>query len=563
MSRLCRYAAATALLGTAATLQAQDVRAGYMNHAGLSGAVEALAGEHASIGLAELAVSREGRSIPLLTLSAHGDRAHDMPAVLIVAGLDARHWVGTETAVRIARIVAAEHADLLNEVTIYIIPRVNPDGTERNLTGTNYGHIGTMRVVDLDRDGTANEDGPIDLNGDGVITMIRRANPPLSDAPTHVADPHDPRLLKPADHIKGERAVYSIHPEGLDQDGDGRIAEDGPGGVDLDKNFMHRWPEFSLDAGPFQLSEPESLALAEFVLERENIFAVVVYGRHDNMINVPDPRPRDDSGRTPRDLDTGDQSLYQELSTLFKETTGQKRAPREETAGSFQAWTYAQRGLPTFATVVWGRPDPSAPADADAERDRPRPHDAEEAAWLAYSDRDRGGAGFVDWQPFDHPTLGSVEIGGWVPGFKMNPPIDEVDELSEKQAAFLAKIIDRRPQLSTMGPYVKRLASGLYEIEFGLVNDGYLPTTTSMAQRTRTIMPTILRLSVEVPQIHVGNRLERAWGVDGSGGRAAFKWLVQIPDGADISIEMTSPHFGNRTFTFTAADTNGQPAEVR
>jgi hypothetical protein len=573
--------------------------AGYMNFDGLSKAVHELADSNPKCALDQIGTSRQGRSLFVLTLAADPAHAGTKPALLITAGLDARHRVGTETALRVARRLLADHADLLNDTTVYVIPCVNPDGAERNAGAVDYGHIGTMRVLDEDRDGVADEDGPQDLNGDGVITMMRRLDPPLDDKATLLPDPACPRLLKTADPEKGERAIYSVYLEGLDQDGDGKIAEDGPGQVDLDRNFMHRWPEHEMDAGPYQLSEPESLALAKFVLGHANIVEAITYGRHDNLINVPDGKGKDISGEAPRELDGEDVNWYKEMSKVFKDVTGQERAPQHDTAGSFEAWLYAQRGIPSFATVVWGRPDASKPKEekkdeagaenkaaesknaesksdghadsAPAEHAKPqaaegekkkdgkkkdeaKPADAEAAAWLDYSDRDRHGEGFIEWKPFDHPTLGKVEIGGFVPGFQMNPPADQLDSIAERQTAFAAELIKRQPKLSTQGPEVKKLATGLYEVRFGVVNEGYLPTATAMARKTRSMKPTVIRISVPVENIVAGERVIREWGIGGSGERMSEHWIVRVDDGSPIEIEINNPQLGKQTITFNAEE---------
>ncbi len=653
---------------------------GYMNHDALAERVHQLAASFDQCHIEIIGRSIEERAIFALTLTDDLSEAQQRPALLITAGLDGRHWVGSETAVRVAERLLEDHSALLESMTVYIIPRANPDGAERNLGSINYGHKGNLRPVDMDRDGEVNEDGPNDLNGDGVITMMRRLKPTLDDPPTHLPDPNEPRLLKTPNRAKGEVAIYSIYIEGIDEDGDGQIAEDGPGEVDLDRNFPHLYPEHATGAGLHQISEPETRALAEFVVQHRNIVASITYGRHDNMINTPDHRRMDVTGRTPVGIHADDRQLYEDLGELYKESTGQTRAPQEDVAGSFHAWLYAHRGIPSIATVVWGRPDvEDAPGDdehgedgdydvEDASRDpisgtwtgtvdlsamqemaegvpgelpitlhlvheddgvtgelasdmgtidvggtydEPestlvltgdagdygaidmeltitenvlrgqarsmgmsmavnvrreafaeestesqeahrrdgQPADAEAAAWLAYSDS-LGGIGFVEWQLFDHPQLGPVEIGGFVPGFKMNPPAGELDELADKQTAFVVNVIDRRPKLHFVGPEVKRLGPGLYEVRLGMINDGWLPTMTAMGQRARISLPVVLRLSTELDQIVSGARINRAWGVEGQSGRYDTHWILRESADTIIEIELLNHQLGDFLLTF-------------
>jgi hypothetical protein len=645
----------------------------YRDHQGVVTAARALADSSPNCAFGSLGQSAEGRDLILLTLSNDLGKADRRPALLITAGLDGRHLVGTETALRVAKRLATEHADLLAQITVYVIPLANPDGMQRNLTGTRAGHVGNSRPVDNDRDGLVDEDGPNDLNGDGVISQMRRLNPPLNDTATHMADPAEPRLLKKPDESEGERATYSIWIEGIDDDGDGSIAEDPLGAIDIDRNFMHEWPEHAPDAGPYQLSESEALALANFVLAHENIVMALTYGRHDNLVNTPDGKGKDVSGQGPKVIDPGDVKLYQTTSELYTQVSGQKRAPRRNSDGSFHAWLYAQRGVPSFTTVVWARPnleaqdDEEAPDEAPAEsepdtepgitgqwsgsttipemgemtytftlmedddhavtgsfsssmitfpvtgnfdpgtgtlllkgssnqaavdftftrvddqiqghvmgpagelaitatrqqdssgakgarakdsndkdKDADKPADAEAAQWLKYSDQQRAGTGFVAWAPYDHPTLGAVEIGGFSPGFRMNPPPEELDGLADAQTDFVVALTKMRPQLSTVGPQVTRLADGLYEVRLALVNDGDFPTATAIARKARAIPPTIVRVSTPVDRIVSGNRVNRAWGIDGRGGQQVFHWILHVDDGESPQIEIDQPHLAPR-----------------
>ena len=123
--------------------------------------------------------------------------------------------------------------------------------------------------------------------------------------------------MRPPDRAKGELPRYAIWTEGVDADGDGLLAEDGAGGVDPDLNFPYRWPEFDRHAGQYQLSEPESMALARFVFDHPRLFAVYTLGRHDNLVNVPDSRAKDITGRQPLLLDEGDAPLWGELAKLY------------------------------------------------------------------------------------------------------------------------------------------------------------------------------------------------------------------------------------------------------
>src|SRR5690606_35790650 len=123
--------------------------------------------------------------------------------------------------------------------------------------------------------------------------------------------------------------------ESTDADGDGFFAEDGPGGVDLDRNFPHLWPEFRDGAGVTPLSEPESRAVAEWILAptgpgRDNIVAVLVYSPADNLLNTPPTGKMDPTGVVPLGIEERDKGVYESVGAAFKEITGMTGAPKGE-----------------------------------------------------------------------------------------------------------------------------------------------------------------------------------------------------------------------------------------
>jgi hypothetical protein len=182
----------------------------------------------------------------------------------------------------------------------------------------------------------------------------------------------------------------------------------------------------------------------------------------------------------------------------------------------------------------------------------------EDAAWLAYSDEQRDGAGFVEWQAFEHPQLGAVEIGGWAPYFKANPPPAEIDAIAEKQTAFVVDLAGRFPLVSLSEPEITRLAAGLYEVKAAVVNDGYLPTGTAMAVKNRRARPYVVRLSVNQDRILTGQRVNKIWSLPGSGGRKPFRWIIRAADGTELTITLYSEKFGEFQRTMWLRDATAE-----
>ena len=507
-----------------------------------------------TVTLTSIGTSTAGRPIHVLQVTSQANRKVPVPSVLIVAGLDGWHRTGSLVAAGIAerfaleRRAAIDARTVLDGLDLWVIPVANPDAWAAGLARTQdlAGRVGTG--IDDDRDGRIDEDAPRDINGDGVISMMRRLEC-ASDAPaTRVADPADPRLDRAPDGAKGELAAFSLMVEGLDQDGDGSVGEDAVGGITVDANFPHLWREFAEDAGRFPLEAPEAKALAEFIRTHPGLGAVYVLGRQDSLARTPNHERRDITGRTPVFIDGDDKGLYERIGTLYRASTGIERPRDASHEGSFAAWCYAHRGLPTFCSQVWQRPDPSPPPEE--KKDAPKPTDEDAAAWLAWSDRDQGGRGFMPWRPFDHPTLGKVEIGGWVPGFRTEPPAAMVPELTAKHAAFVASLAGESARVRVERVKAREIAPGITELTVDLVNDGRMPMTTAMARTNDAVAPLRLRAKLGLDAVLVGDIERRIDRLD-PGARASATWTVRRAPKSTVEIGI---HYPNGRFDRVIVD---------
>ena len=260
----------------------------------LSAELKAVAAVNPSIArIASIGKTREGRDIWAIEIAnPAGTPVEQRPALLIAANFEGDHVVGSELALYLADFFVRGYAtdaavkQRLDAGVVYIVPRVNPDGAELMFAPVKTGRRTNATPFDADNDGRMDEDGPEDLNKDGFITLMRVKDP---KGPFMVS-PDDPRLMKRADPSKGESGGWSLYWEGLDKDHDGFIAEDGPGGADINRNFMHQYPYYEPDAGRYMVSEAETRAMLEFMLKHRNIAAILTFGESDNLIVTPTRR---------------------------------------------------------------------------------------------------------------------------------------------------------------------------------------------------------------------------------------------------------------------------------
>jgi hypothetical protein len=469
------------------------------------------------------------------------------------------------------------------------------------------------------------EDGPEDLNADGSITVMRVPDP----SGAFMVDAADPRAMKRADPTKGETGTHKIYFEGIDNDGDGFINEDGPGGVDLNRNFQHAYPYWTGDAGPHMVSEVETRAVMDFAIARRNIAAFLTFGQSDNLVTPPDSRGEFAAAKVPalpgfaefsnaevfqkgdfsapatgagrgrgsggrgggggswlrgaqpgRDNDPNsgtrpattvasqDQVYFKAVSDAYKEITGIENVPVHRTPeGALFQYGYFHFGVPSFTTVGWGlasvstggspepQPEPR-PAAAQSQR-QSRPGSAtsasagSDAAILAALDS-AGVDAFAEWTAFQHPELGEVEIGGFLPYVTHNPPAANLPELGEKHGEFLVKLAGMLPKVRIAETKVEAHGGGVFTVTAEVENAGFFPTSTQHGVRSRSVGPTYLQIQVDPDAILTGADKTASVGVlNGSGTREEVTWVIRGREGATVEIKLMSQKSGHDSQTVT------------
>ena len=154
------------------------------------------------------------------------ERLKNVPAIFVGANFEGKTPLSTEGALYLAKMLL-DSAVYTKNIKWFILPLPNPDATSGYFSKVKWERTVNDLAVNDDKDDQINEDGPDDLNGDGLITQMRVEDPEGE----YLISGKDPRLMIKADPSKGERGKYKLYPEGIDNDGDGEINEDGPGGI--------------------------------------------------------------------------------------------------------------------------------------------------------------------------------------------------------------------------------------------------------------------------------------------------------------------------------------------
>ena len=173
---------------------------GYHDYNALTAAMKQTAGKNPQIAkLISIGKTLKGRDIWMMQISgAKGLPPLEKQALLICGNLEGDHVVGSEVALGIAGYLVDGYGTdenvtkALDTRTFFIIPRLNPDGAELFFGDILHEHPGNLKPRDEDYDWLIDEDGPEDLNGDGMITLMR-----VKDKEGDwIIDEKDPRMMK-------------------------------------------------------------------------------------------------------------------------------------------------------------------------------------------------------------------------------------------------------------------------------------------------------------------------------------------------------------------------------
>ena len=368
----------------------------------------------ATTAIHKIATSAGGADLLAIEIGPEaGKKARKLPAVLVVANLEGVYPIATEGGLFLAQqLLQAPGA--ARDLTWFIVPAGNPDAAARYFAKPLAADERNASKWNDDMDDQVDEDGPDDLDGNGIITAMRVKDPAGEWMPVD----GEPRLMRKADPSKGERGIYKLYVEGIDNDRDREFNEDGPGGTNVGITFPHLFKPFTADGGRWPGSEPETFGLMKFVIDHPEIALTMTLGATNmclqppaggrqgafdtNSIKIPeriasrigaDParnytmkevielvKPMAPPGfeiteaiiaqflglgAVVNPLDD-DLKVYKELSDKYKEflktakLDAKRLEPPQPKDGSFELWSYYHVGVPTFSLDFWTPPEAKA-----------------------------------------------------------------------------------------------------------------------------------------------------------------------------------------------------------
>lgn len=450
----------------------------YNDHAGIGDILKKIVKAYPNLAkLESIGKSYDGRDLWCIAITDYskGD-ANKKPGMYIDGNIHSNEVQGSEFALYTAWYLTESFNDnkfikeLLTDKIFYIVPTINPDARDSFFKNPNNAHSPRSGVVpvDNDMDGLVDEDGYDDLDGDGSIVMMRRKS--LNGR--FNIDPSNPnRMIAAGNDEKGEYEI--LGQEGIDNDGDGQVNEDGAQfEYDPNRDWGWNWQPNYVQNGAYKypFSLPENRAVMEFVMKHPNIAAAQSFHNAGGMIlrgpgaledlgtyHAADIQVYDAIGKKGEDIIPGYKYLvvYKDLYSVF---------------GGELDWFYGGRGIYTYSNELW---TPYLMYNSDATRDANDNTSFQFDRYLLFKDA------FVEWHAYDHPQYGKIEIGGFKKNFSRMHPGFLLESDAHRNMAFTIYHAYHTPKLEIDTIMEKDLGAGLKEVTAIIGNKRLMPTHSS------------------------------------------------------------------------------------
>jgi hypothetical protein len=410
--------------------------------------------------------SYQGRDIIVLTISDKKVQSPDLkPGFWIDGNIHSIEIQGTEMALYTAWYLCEMYNgnafinQLLKDKTFYIAPTINPDARDY-FTLVGMPPRSGLMPYDSDRDGLFDEDGNDDLNNDKNISQMRRKNP----NGMFKTDPADPRRMIRVE--PGEKGEYEVlGSEGIDNDGDGLVNEDGIGGYDGNRDWGFNWEPNYIQGGAdkYPFAQPENQAVRDFMLKHRNITGSQSFHNSGGMIlrgpsvqgggaeaySRADDAVIDAIGKKGELMIAGYKlvTIWKDMYTVW---------------GGELDWGHGAMGYFVFSNELW---HPYL-----MFYDTTKTDSYEFDRLLLFEDS------FLPWQKINHPVYGEVEVGGFSKNFGRLHPGFLLETDAHRNAAFCIYNAYQSPKLEISDIKVKKLQGGLQEVSATIENKRMIPT---------------------------------------------------------------------------------------
>ena len=418
--------------------------------------------DHSDVMTLESLAKTEGNHDIWGVTLCRGGNPEDKPALYVQGGIHAQEGMGITCSLNFLWTVLEKNPEILDKLTVYILPCVNPDGSDMCV------RTGVEVRSKLERiPGLENAVIPQDMNGDGKILFMRWEDP----NGYYVDLPECGNML--VHRRAGDKGpFYSMITEGVVENYNGGPLQRGMRNLDFNRQYGSEWVN-NPNAGDFPGNHIEPRTIMKFMSSHSNIFMIMdVHCGTRALIYA-----------TPKNL--SDARLFRKLAFMCQDMTGipaitgddyarPAGAPPSNLKGHIDDYTYEALGIPAV-TVELGNGYNSMGMDSRDVFSAPL-YERELISQIVAMHKAKGRSIAKPWEKIQHPQLGEIEVGGLDHhgAYFMDP--DDMLVLLPKVADYFLEASKLVPVLEFTNVTCEAMGGDFYRIRAGVINNGQLNT---------------------------------------------------------------------------------------
>ena len=434
----------------------------FYNYAEICDFLQSALADHSDVMRLDSLVKTEGgRDIWCVTL-CNGGKPEDKPAFYVQGGIHAQEGMGITCSLNFLYTVLEEHPEILDQQTVYILPCVNPDGSDMCV------RTGIEVRSKLEKiPGLENAVIPQDLDGDGKILFMRWEDP----NGYYVDLPECGNML--VHRRAGDKGpFYSMITEGIVENYNGGALQRGMRNLDFNRQYGVGWVD-NPNGGDFPGNHIEPRTIMKFMSTHPNIYMIMdVHCGTRALIYA-----------TPGNIQ--DARLFRKLAMMCQDMTGIEAVPSPDYArptgypasdlkGHIDDYTYDALGIPAV-TVELGNGYNSLGMSSREVFDAAL-YERELITKIVAMHRAKGREIAQPWVKVQHPQLGEIEVGGLDHhgAYFMDP--DDMLTLLPKVASYFLEASKMVPVLDFTSVTCEAMGGDIYRVRAGVINNGTMST---------------------------------------------------------------------------------------
>ena len=484
-----------------------------------------------------LAKTEGGRDIWCITL-CKGGNPDDKPAFYVQGGIHAQEGMGITCSLNFLWTVLEKNPEILDNQTVYILPCVNPDGSNLCVT------TGVEVRSKLERiPGLENAVIPQDLDGDGKILFMRWEDP----NGYYVDLPECGNML--VHRRAGDKGpFYSQITEGVVENYNGGSLQRGVRNLDFNRQYGVGWVD-NPNGGDFPGNHIEPRTIMKFMSTHPNIYVIMdVHCGTRALIYA-----------TPSNI--ADARLFKKLAMTCQEMTGIEAIthsdyarpegyPASNLRGHIDDYTYDALGIPAVTVELGNGYNSLGMKSRDVFNADLYERELISQIVAMHAAKDRTIAS--PWKKINHPQLGEIEVGGldYHGAYFMDP--DDMLELLPKVADYFMQVSKWVPILEFTDVTCEAMGGDVYRIRAGVINNGQLNTRVlygpSSYHANKDMVKFLVEGNVEILSGDISPKIRSLEPLD----TASAEWFVRAKSGDRITVKAVFPKAVNAELTVVA-----------